>query len=347
MSGPIRVAVIGLGDVAVRRHLPVLVAHPHFQVVGAAEVEAVRGERVARQFSLPGVSTDPRALIQAENVEAVAILTPPFTHAELVHLALEAGKHVFVEKPLTLKVAEAEELAVHAERAAVKVLTGFNQRHHPVVQRARAMVREGQAGEVRAASAFLSNVYKRETLSAWHADPTRGDLLFDLGVHHFDALRFLLGAEVVEVSAQESISGDNAITLTTQLRFENGVLVTTTLAEDTLEHNTLQLVGDRGKLDLGLYRFDGLRFLPRGVYEGSFGLRFREMRRTLAALPSALPRIRRGGDYSLTYRAEWDHFYEMIENNVPPLATARDGLQATRIAAAARRAIGERATVRL
>lgn len=347
MPLPFRVAVIGLGDVAVRRHLPILLNHPHFQLVSAAELDATRAQRVASQFSIPNLSADPRAVIESDAVDVVAILTPPFTHAALAHLALEAGKHVFIEKPLTLDVGEAEEITAHAERAQAKFFTAFNQRHHPVLQGARDMLREGQLGTLRVASAFLSNIYKREVLSAWHSDPTRGDLLFDLGVHHFDALRFLTGAEAVEISAQEAITPDNAITLTTQMQLSNGMLVTTTLAEDTLEHNELRIVGDRGKLDLSLYRFDGLRLLPRGVYDGSFGLRFADMGKTLTALPSAVSRMRQGGDYTLTYRAEWDHFYEVLQNNVPPLATARDGLQATQIASAARRSITERARVKV
>lgn len=347
MPSPFRVAVIGLGDVAVRRHLPILVNHPHFQPVSAAELDATRAQRVAKDFSISNLSAGPRAVIESDGVDVVAIFTPPFTHAELAHLALDAGKHVFIEKPLTLDVGEAEELTAHAERAKTKFFTAFNLRHHPAVQRARAMIQAGQLGTLRAASAFLSNTYKREALAAWHSDPSRGDLLFDLGVHHFDALRFLTGAETVEVSAQEAIAPDNAITLTTQIRLHNGMLVTTTIAEDTLEHNVIQIVGDRGKLDLSLYRFDGLRLLPRGVYDGSFGLRFAEMGKTLAALPSAFPRMRRGGDYTLTYRAEWDHFYDVLQNNVPPLATARDGLQATRMAWATRRSITERVPITL
>jgi predicted dehydrogenase len=68
-------------------------------------------------------------------------------------------------------------------------------------------------------------------------------------------------------------------------------------------------------------------------------LRLAESGKTFSALPGALPRVRRGGDYLLTYRAEWDHLCEVARNDARPIASARDGLAATRIARAARQAV--------
>lgn len=348
MPTPLRVAVIGLGEVATRRHLPALVNHPHFQITAAAEVDAARAARVALQFSIPRISADARAVLESADVDVVAILTPPFTHAELAHLALDAGKHVLVEKPMTLDVAGAQDLVAHAERASTKFLVAFNQRHHRHLQHAREILRSGKLGTLRTAASFLGNTHARRTQSAWHSDALRGgDLFFELGVHHFDALRFLLNAEVTQINAQELHSAQQMATLAAQMRFTNDLLVSTTLAEDTVEHNGFEIIGDRGRLTLSLYRFDGVRVIPRGAYDGSIRLRVADARRTFVSLPTALPRIRRGGDYDLTYRAEWDHFFEVIQNNIPPLATVRDGAAATRIASAARRAVTQNAPVLL
>src|SRR5262245_21505168 len=131
------VAIIGLGDVAVKRHLPVLVNHPHLKISAAAELNPERAQTVDRHFSLAAVSSDPLAIIAAPGTEVVALFTPPFTHAALAHAALDAGKHLFIEKPMTLDVPEAQVLTDHAERAGTKVLLGFNQRHHPVALAAR------------------------------------------------------------------------------------------------------------------------------------------------------------------------------------------------------------------
>ncbi len=346
MPNPLRVAVIGLGAVAVSRHLPILINHPHFQIHAAAELDNERAQTVARQFSISNIAADARAVIESDAVDVVAIFTPPFTHAALAHYALDAGKHLLIEKPLTINPNEAEQLAAHAERASTKLLMGFNQRHHPHLVRARALLRAGQLGAIRAVSTFLSNTHTRDSLTAWHHDPARGgDLLYELGVHHFDALRFLLDADVAEIHAHEFCSPRGALTNTIQMRLTNNVLATTTLIEDALEHNEYEIVGERGKLNLSLYRFDGFHFMPRGTYDGSFGLRFSDARKTVAMLPHALPRIRRGGEYTLTYRAEWDHFYEVIQNNAAPLVTVHDGVAATRLAHTARESITRQASI--
>lgn len=348
MNHPLRLGIIGLGDVAVTRHLPVLTQRPHFQITTAAEIDAARAQRVAQQFSIPQIETDAARVIDAPNVDVIAIFTPPSTHAELAHHALNAGKHVFIEKPLTLDVADARELAAHVERANTKLLVGFNLRHHAQAQRAREILRAGELGPLRAASSFLGNTHARRNQSAWHRDLARGgDPFFEVGVHHFDLWRFLLDAEVNEIFAQEFVTAQGAATLTTQLRMSNAVLVTTTLAEDTLEHNAFEIIGERGKLQFSLYRFDGLRQMPRGAFDGSLGVRFADARNTLKTLPRALPQLRRGGEYVFTYRAEWEHFYHVIQNNVPPLASARDGAQATHSAHSARASVTQNKPISL
>lgn len=343
-----QVAVIGLGDVASKRHLPVLTNHPQLKITAAADLDAGRARASAREFSIPLVSADPLTIIQSPDTEIVALLTPPFTHAQLACAALEAGKHVLVEKPLTIDVGEAEALTARADRAGTKLLVGFNLRHHPVIQAAHKMVRAGQLGALRSAATFLGNTRVRNTGDAWRREPAHGgDVFFEYGVHHFDILRYLLDSDVTQVYASENVAPRGGVTATAQLHFANGTIVNATVAEDTVEHNSIELVGDQGKLNLSLYRFDGLQFVPRGVMEGAVGLRVSDAGKTLAALPAALPRIRQGGDYLLTYRAEWDHFCAVIENNGEPLANARDGLEATRIAHAARQSVMQHAAVKL
>ncbi len=348
MPNPLRVALIGLGAVAVQRHLPVLTQHPNFQIVVAADIDAARAARVAAQFSLPRVLADARAAIESENVDVVAITTPPLTHAELAHAALDAGKHIFLEKPFTLDVAQGQALAAHAERATTKLLVGFNQRQHAQIQHARQVVQQGHLGTLRAASTLLANSYRRTVKSAWYQSTAHGgDLFFELGVHHFDALRYILDAEPLQVYADEALSPHNSVTALAHTRFSNGLLAATTLVEDAVEHNALEFIGERGRLLVSPYRYDGLRFIPRGSFDGAFGLRLREQRNALMQLPAALSRLRRGGDYVLTYRAEWDHLFAVIQNDLPPGASARDGLQATRMARAARDSVNTRAPIAL
>lgn len=336
MSQILGVAVLGLGEIAASRHLPVLTAHPYFKVTWAGELDAERAQQVGRAFSIPKVSADVRSVIASDEVKVVAILTPPATHAELAHLALDAGKHVLVEKPLTLDVTQGQELAAHAERAATKFLTGLNQRHHFYIQRARAMIRAGKLGKVNAVSTVWGYGARRGQVSAWRVSPGQGgDVLFDLGVHHFDTVRFLLDADVKEISVMEGQTAESRAATTAEMKMSNGVPVTTALVEDGDTRNVFEIRGELGTLFLSLYPFNGFRFIPRNADPRNPGLRMRR----LADMLMQLPRRRRGGEYASSYRAEWDHFYEVIQKDVPPIATARDGLEATRIANAARESL--------
>lgn len=343
MPQPLRVALIGLGQIAESRHLPILTKHPHFQVTTAAELDAERAARVAHLFAIPAVSADVRSVIASDAVDVVAILTPPSTHAELAHLALNAGKHVLVEKPLTLDVAQGEALAAHAGRAATKFLVGLNQRHHFFIQKARAMLGAGKLGTVREVSSFWGYRHARENTMSWRtAQGEGGDVLFDLGVHHFDTIRFLLDADVNEINVEETQTAKGTRT-TAQLRSSKDVAITTILQENVPNENKFEIRGERGTLVLSLYPYYGFQFIPQGAQAGDPLVQMRNLRHRLMGYY----RMRRGGEYALSYRAEWDHFYNVIANAVPPLATARDGLEATRIAAAARESLVRHAPVTL
>lgn len=334
----LRLGVIGLGAIAQLRHLPALARHPRWRIVAAADLDPHTAALAASAFALPTPASDPRVVIENPEVDAVAVLTPPATHVPLARAALAAGKHVFVEKPLALDLDEARELAACAEHADARVLVGFNLRQHAHLQAARAQVRSGALGAVHSMHTTLTNNRGGApggTRPSWRADAMAGgDLLFELGVHHFDLWRFLLDAEPVELTAMEA-HARGCTTVTVLARLKSGVLVTTVLGEDTLEHNSVELFGERGRLLVSLYRFDGLTFIPRGAYDGSLGVRLAHAAHTARSVS----RLRGANAYVATYRAEWDHFSDVIRAGVPPQATLNDGVAATRLALAARESL--------
>jgi predicted dehydrogenase len=336
----LRLGVIGLGEIARSRHLPALAQLPQWQITIAADLDQERGERTAAQFAISQFTNDPCDVIASKLLDALAILTPPASHADLIHAALGTGKPIFVEKPLTLDVAQAETLEAETHRTGCKLLVGFNLRHHIQVQQAREWIRSGKLGRVRAVHTLISNVRTRAALPEWRRDPKRGgELLFDLGVHHFDLCRFLFDAEIATVQAYETCSPQGNLTVATLAQLTNDILVTCTFVEDAFEHDALEIFGENGRLVISLYRFDGLQWYPRGKYDGSIDLRFALARSALQEFPRALPRMQRGGEYVLTYRSEWEHFYTVIQNNVLPLANVHDGVAATRAAFQARQSI--------
>lgn len=137
-----------------------------------------------------------RALVADPAVEAVYVATPHALHAEVVELALAAGKGVLCEKPMTHDLSETERLVDLARRSGTFLLEGMWMRFNPLVQQVRDLVRTGALGEIRSLQAALGfRADYDETGRLW--DPwLGGGALLDMGVYAVDLARFLLGDPV-------------------------------------------------------------------------------------------------------------------------------------------------------
>lgn len=136
---------------------------------------------------------DPTDLIRRDDVEAISICTPTVTHAKIALEAIEAGKHVLVEKPMTSTVAEAESLIAAAEKAGVKLTVGFVERFNPGVIEALRLVREGKIGEIILARAHRVSRYPLRISDV--------GVVKDLAIHDADIMRQLFGADPETVYA--------------------------------------------------------------------------------------------------------------------------------------------------
>ncbi len=136
---------------------------------------------------------DPTDLIRRDDVEAISICTPTVTHAKIALEAIEAGKHVLVEKPMTSTVAEAESLIAAAEKAGVKLTVGFVERFNPGVIEALRLVREGKIGEIILARAHRVSRYPLRISDV--------GVVKDLAIHDADIVRQLFGADPETVYA--------------------------------------------------------------------------------------------------------------------------------------------------
>ena len=141
MSGPLRVAVVGCGGIAQMMHLPTLFERPDlFQVMGLADVSAATLQAVGHRYGITTLAANHRELLARSDVEAVLVLASG-SHREPVLAALDAGKHVFVEKPLGFSLEETEEIAGAARRARGFLMVGYHKRYDPAYLRAREEVR--------------------------------------------------------------------------------------------------------------------------------------------------------------------------------------------------------------
>lgn len=167
-------------------------------------------------------------VLEDPEVEAVMIATPHSTHADLVVDAAGAGKHVFVDKPFTLRVAEAKRAIAAAEEAGVVLQVGHNRRRQPATRRIKEMVEAGDLGMIHYAEANLSYPKGLNPRTGWRGDPAESPAggMTGLGVHMADNLIYLLGlpARVAAFSRQIIAVGtlDDATTAT--LEFHSGPL---------------------------------------------------------------------------------------------------------------------------
>jgi myo-inositol 2-dehydrogenase/D-chiro-inositol 1-dehydrogenase len=200
-EGLLRIGLVGLGDIAVRAHLPALERESRARLLVVGDVDE---ERLAA--APPGVraTIDAASVLSDPDLDAVVIATPPSATAGLVRAALEAGKWVLAEKPLGLSVAETAEVR-QAPGALERLQIGLTYRHHPAVDRLRELIAGGALGRPLLIQAAICDEpadpngdprgYARRLRSLERVAPVVSD-----GVHACDRITYLLGEAPVEVA---------------------------------------------------------------------------------------------------------------------------------------------------
>jgi myo-inositol 2-dehydrogenase / D-chiro-inositol 1-dehydrogenase len=331
----LRVGIIGCGWATANLHLPALRRISQYEVIALADVDKKRAEKCASSWRVPYRFTEALALIEHPEIDAVAVCVPPGDHAWLATAAINAGKHVFIEKPLALTVDHADRLVECAKGTTTKVLVGFNLRWHRQVRQAKAMLDAHRLGPLMLMRTVFTNALCHdERIVAWRRDRSLGGgVIQDLAVHHFDLWQFLLSTEVQEisVSARSERWQDEAAVISA--RMANGILVSSVFASGTSESHELECYGEAGRLHLSCYRCDGLRIFT-GQKEGLSGL-FQEAAVKVMSLPRTINRIRLGGEIFASYDAQWRHFLDCIQTGAPVACSVEDGKRAVELAVAA------------
>lgn len=172
-----------------------------FELAGVADLKPDRLEHVARQHHVGRTTTDAVELIEDDSVEAVAIATPISTHAELARRALEAGKHVFLEKPMAHSVAECDALNALAEERGLVLMVDHTFLYTGAVEKMRELIGGGSLGDLY----YFDSV--RVNLGLFQHDY---NVIWDLAPHDLSIMLHLLGEEPTEVLAVGSAPVDPA-----------------------------------------------------------------------------------------------------------------------------------------
>ncbi|MBX6315154.1 MAG: Gfo/Idh/MocA family oxidoreductase [Isosphaeraceae bacterium] len=188
--------VVGVGFLGAQRAAAVMAARGA-RLIAVVDRDPERALAVAGRHGVLAVA-DLEAGLALPGVEAVIVATPHAEHGEQVRAALEAGKHVLCEKPLTIDADEARDLALIADAEGLRLATGFNHRFYPPIRDAMALVSAWRIGRVESVRAQIGHRASAAFLKSWHTDVSRsgGGTLMDNGPHACDLIRRFLG-EVV------------------------------------------------------------------------------------------------------------------------------------------------------
>lgn len=208
MQNPIRIVVAGMGNRAIWA-IPALRGLPQFRLVALLDSVPQRMEEIAKEYQLGGDIhryTNLSDCLSRETFDALAVLTPDGTHADLLLPALEAGKFVFVEKPLDIDERRLDAIIRADNAVGGRTFVGFNLRYAPVYVKVRELIQAGVLGRVMTIQADEFYDGGRTYFRRWNRlEKFGGGLWITKACHDFDLLYWMAGAQPVSVHASSSL----------------------------------------------------------------------------------------------------------------------------------------------
>ena len=311
----LKAGVIGAGHLG-KIHLKLLQASEKYELVGFFENDPTTAATVEKEFGYRRFSSYAELL---DEIDVIDIVTPTMNHFDCAKMAIEKGKHVFIEKPITNTVEEAQELIALADKNHVKGQVGHVERFNPAFT---------------AVQGFLSNPMFIEThrLAEFNPRGTDVPVVLDLMIHDIDIILKVVGCKVVDISASGvSVLSASPDIANARLEFENGCVANLTasrislknmrksrffqkdayISVDFLEKSSEvvqmeNLTGEAGDYDMILENAEGVK------------------KRILFERPEISP--------NNAILDELNSFADAISNGTTPIVSLSDGTEALRIA---------------
>ena len=317
-----RIALLGAGRIA-KVHVESIVGHPRTELAWVVDVDRAAADALAGAHGAAATAAaDADAVFGDPEVAAILIASSTPTHSDYIEAGAAAGKHVFCEKPIDLDSARVRTCLANVEGSGSKLVVGFNRRFDPHFRHLKAELDAGAIGRL-------------EQLSITSRDPApppgdyvraSGGLFRDMTIHDFDLARHLLGEEPTELwaSASTLVSDEIAAlgdfdSAVVGLRTASGKLAVITNSRRAAYgyDQRIEVHGSDGVLSAGNVLESTL------VHGGAHGFTSQK------AMHFFLER------YATAYRAEWDHFVDVLDGKAEPSPTGIDGARALAMADAA------------
>jgi myo-inositol 2-dehydrogenase/D-chiro-inositol 1-dehydrogenase len=333
MTEQLRLGLIGAGRIGRVHAANVAQRVPSARLVAVADVFGEAARALAGEYGLDAYD-DHRALLARSDVDAVVICSSTDTHAQMITEAAQAGKHIFCEKPIALDLARIDAALAAVERAGVALQVGFNRRFDTGFAAARQAVLDGKVG-------------RPEMVRITSRDPApppigyikvSGGIFMDMTIHDFDMARFLVGEEVVEVSAAGAVLVDPAIgeagdidTAIVTLRYASGAL-------GVIENSRRAVYGYDQRIEV---------FGSAGMVSAANETPHRAELSDAQGVHGPLPLYFFLERYAAAYGAEMQAFVKSIREGTPPRVSGLDGRAPVVIGHAAWKSYREGRPVRL
>jgi len=332
MRSRLNLGVIGLGRMG-RVYAAALAQRvPNAQLVAVADLKPGIAESFAREFGIRKWLENYQDLLKDRSVDAVAVVTPTSTHREVVIDAARGGKAIFCEKPISISLAEAEEMLQVVDSSRVFLQMGFQRRFDAGYIGAKKKIEEGVIGE----PVLLLSTSRDPFLPPLDFCNPRvsGGLIMDMGIHDFDVARMYMG----EVRTVHAVGGvlaypelksvgdiDNAVI---NLVFENATIGAVHLSRNAVFGYDIraEVWGTKGSLQVGYHRQTPMLVLTRqGI--------------THDVVPHFMER------FEGAYLAQIQNFVDNVLQGRPPSITGADAVAALRISIAATTSLHEKRPV--
>ena len=330
----LRFGVIGAGRIGKIHAENLATRIPDVIVAAISDVNVKAAQELAARLHIATVEEDYHTLLADPTLDAVAICSSTDTHAKIVVEAAEAGKHIFCEKPIDLRLEKIDAALDAVEKAGIKLQIGFNRRFDPNFRKVRTMVSEGKIGELQ-----ILRITSRDPAPPPLAYiKVSGGIFLDMTIHDFDMARYLSGSEVEEVYTAAGVMVDPAIgeagdldTAIITLRFANGAI-------GTIDNSRQAVYGYDQRVEV---------FGSNGMIQAHNNTPDNDVFFNAEGVHSAKPLYFFLERYMESFVAEMKEFIRSIREDTSPPVTGIDGRIPVVIGMAAKKSYLENRPVRL
>ena len=262
---PVRIGVIGCAQILARSLIDPLAGSEGYIIQGIASRTFSKAEQYAKEYGIPVAFDSYEALLRSEEIDMVYIVLSNDLHKEWTIKALQAHKHVLVEKPLCLSSAEYLEIEQAAGQSDVQLLEGLMVQHHPWLDKVKSIVDEQPYGRLLRVETAICIVPKYDLTQNYRSMPDKGGGSFlDLGCYWLQFLQRIAGLEPVEYAGSSAFDGPNGCDMTFEasLQYSDGMVasVVTSFEQPYKSAHTLYFeqatvtVNDFFRASLGSYK---------------------------------------------------------------------------------------------